>query len=101
MDAFGEEILMLNHFLRGNFTPPMPDAVYIFNIDLVWLKNAPKWIPYDALRDQLKKTFLLSTIAPKWIRSITGMFSALNPVFLEAEMPPKWMPQGKDFLSSQ
>ena len=60
MDAFGEEILMLNHFLRGNFTPPMPDALYsrhVFNIDLLWLKNAPKWIPYDALRDQLKNIF--------------------------------------------
>ena len=61
-------------------------------------KMTPKWIAYDALGDQLK-TFVQHK--KKWMEAITGMFSGRAPVFREADMPPKWMPCGQDFLSSQ
>ena len=94
----------------------MPDAVYgrhVFTIDLLWLKNAPKWIPYDALGDQLKH-FFVQHYRPKmdavYNRHVLGtktclswsgnapetgamwqrlpQFSMLNPLLLKQNAPP-------------
>ena len=95
----------LKHFLHGNLTPPKMDAgcrvwQTCFHHRSSLAEKCPQmnslWCPWWPI-----ETLLYSIIAPKWMQSITDMFSELKPVCLEAEMHPKWVPCGKDCLSSQ
>ena len=74
----------------------MPDAVYgrhVFTIDLLWLKNAPKWIPYDALGDQLKH-FFVQHYRPKmdavYNRHVLGTKTCLSWSGNAPEMGAMW-----------
>ena len=74
----------------------MPDAVYgrhVFTIDLLWLKNAPKWIPYDALGDHLKH-FFVQHYRPKmdavYNRHVLGTKTCLSWSGNAPEMGAMW-----------
>ena len=106
VDAFGEEILGTETLFARKFNTAqngcrMPCMADMFSPSIFFdWKMPPNEFPMMPLVTNWN-TFLYSIIAPKWMQSMTDMFSELKPVCLEAEMHPKWVPCGEDCLSSQ